>query len=62
MSLFPFGEVTEWTNVPDSKSGVPQGTGGSNPSLSATKMADWPHKNAGRPFLCAFSLRPRVFG
>ncbi len=30
------GEVTEWPNVPDSKSGVPQGTGGSNPSLSAT--------------------------
>ena len=32
---FPDGEVTEWPNVPDSKSGVPQGTGGSNPSLSA---------------------------
>ena len=30
------GEVAEWSNVPDSKSGVPQGTGGSNPSLSAT--------------------------
>ena len=29
------GEVAEWSNVPDSKSGVPQGTGGSNPSLSA---------------------------
>ena len=29
------GEMTEWPNVPDSKSGVPQGTGGSNPSLSA---------------------------
>ena len=29
------GEVTEWSNVPDSKSGVPQGTAGSNPALSA---------------------------
>jgi hypothetical protein len=27
--------VAEWSNAPDSKSGVPQGTGGSNPSLSA---------------------------
>ena len=32
---FSFGEVAEWSNVPDSKSGVPKGTGGSNPSLSA---------------------------
>ena len=29
------GEVSEWSNVPLSKSGVPQGTEGSNPSLSA---------------------------
>ena len=29
------GEVAEWSNVPDSKSGVPQGTEGSNPSFSA---------------------------
>ena len=29
------GEMSEWSKVPDSKSGVPQGTGGSNPSLSA---------------------------
>jgi hypothetical protein len=27
--------VAEWSIAPDSKSGVPQGTGGSNPSLSA---------------------------
>ena len=27
--------MAEWSNVPDSKSGVPKGTGGSNPSLSA---------------------------
>ena len=33
-----FGEVAEWSNVPDSKSGVPQGTGGSNPSLSAIRL------------------------
>jgi hypothetical protein len=30
------GEVAEWSNVPDSKSGVPQGTAGSNPALSAS--------------------------
>ncbi|SVD28694.1 uncharacterized protein METZ01_LOCUS381548 [marine metagenome] len=30
-----WGEVAEWSNVPDSKSGVPQGTAGSNPALSA---------------------------
>ena len=30
------GEVAEWSNVPDSKSGVLQGTVGSNPTLSAT--------------------------
>ena len=30
-----FGEMTEWTIVFDSKSNVSQGTGGSNPSLSA---------------------------
>jgi predicted nucleic acid-binding protein len=29
------GEVAEWSNVHDWKSGVPQGTEGSNPSLSA---------------------------
>jgi hypothetical protein len=29
--------VAEWSNVPDSKSGVPQGTVGSNPTLSASK-------------------------
>ena len=32
------GEVAEWSNVPDSKSGVPQGTAGSNPALSAIKL------------------------
>ena len=33
------GEVAEWSNVPDSKSGVPQGTAGSNPALSAIFLA-----------------------
>ena len=33
-----FGEVAEWSNVPDSKSGVPQGTAGSNPALSAIRF------------------------
>ena len=31
------GEMSEWSNVPVLKTGVPQGTGGSNPSLSAKK-------------------------
>ena len=38
------GEVAEWTIVPDSKSGVPQGTVGSNPTLSASfvqKLGKW---------------------
>jgi hypothetical protein len=34
------GEVAEWSNAPDSKSGVPQGTGGSNPSLSANFQSE----------------------
>ena len=34
-SRLDIGEVAEWPNVPDSKSGVPQGTVGSNPTLSA---------------------------
>ncbi len=29
------GEMAEWPNAPVLKTGVPQGTGGSNPSLSA---------------------------
>ncbi len=31
------GEVAEWPNVPDSKSGVPQGTVGSNPTFSSSQ-------------------------
>lgn len=30
-----FGELSEWSNVPVSKTGVAQVTGGSNPPLSA---------------------------
>ena len=30
------GEVAEWSNVPDSKSGVLKSTAGSNPALSAS--------------------------
>ena len=33
------GEVAEWSIVPDSKSGVSQGTVGSNPTLSAISLA-----------------------
>ena len=31
------GEMAEWSNAPVLKTGVLQGTGGSNPSLSATE-------------------------
>ena len=34
------GEMAEWSNVAVSKSVVPQGTGGSNPSLSAKRLQD----------------------
>src|SRR5438876_976177 len=34
------GEVAEWFNAAVSKAVVPQGTGGSNPSLSATPDQD----------------------
>ena len=30
----PQGEVAEWSNAPVSKTGIPQGIEGSNPSLS----------------------------
>ena len=32
----PYGEMAEWSNAPVLKTGVLRGTGGSNPSLSAT--------------------------
>ena len=35
MRRFRDGELSEWSMVPDSKSGVPKGTKGSNPLLSA---------------------------
>ncbi|MDK2963828.1 MAG: hypothetical protein PWQ29_1222, partial [Verrucomicrobiota bacterium] len=32
------GEMAEWFNAPVLKTGEPQGSGGSNPSLSATDI------------------------
>ena len=32
------GELSEWLKEPASKTGVPQGTGGSNPSLTAVTI------------------------
>jgi hypothetical protein len=47
------GKVAEWPNVPDSKSGVPQGTVGSNPTLSANKPMN--KRLSGRfSFFCTF--------
>ena len=35
--FFKYGEMAEWSNAPVLKTGVLRGTGGSNPSLSATE-------------------------
>ena len=35
-----FGEMVEWSITPVLKTGVPRGTGGSNPSLSAESKID----------------------
>ena len=40
---FRAGEMSEWSKVPDSKSGVGQPTKGSNPLLSANEAADASH-------------------
>ena len=32
----PYGEMAEWTKARDSKSRIPKGIGGSNPSLSVS--------------------------
>ena len=53
-SIGRFGEVAEWSNVPDSKSGVLQGTVGSNPTLSAKRPMN---KRLSRRF---FILPPNV--
>ena len=45
INIFPYlcspnpGELSEWLKEPASKTGVLQGTGGSNPSLTASKPA-----------------------
>ena len=36
-TIAPYGEMAEWSNAPVLKTGVLRGTGGSNPSLSATE-------------------------
>lgn len=35
--LWSIGDVAEWSNAPVSKTGIPQGIGGSNPPVSARK-------------------------
>ena len=49
-SIGRFGEVAEWSNVPDSKSGVLQGTVGSNPTLSAKRQTRNPLPAKDRGF------------
>ena len=48
------GEVAEWSNVPDSKSGVLQGTVGSNPTLSASNQTN--KRLSGRFFVVPIKL------
>ena len=39
-TIFLLGEVAEWSKAPVSKTGMPQGIVGSNPTLSATSRKD----------------------
>ena len=57
--------MVEWSNTPVLKTGVPQGTGGSNPSLSAkvsvtscktTSCADFSFKGAPNPLTRIFQV------
>jgi hypothetical protein len=41
----PSGEMAEWTKARDSKSRIPQGVGGSNPSLSASTFGGIDHSD-----------------
>ncbi|MEY4776528.1 MAG: hypothetical protein RL759_1041 [Verrucomicrobiota bacterium] len=43
------GEVAEWSIAPDLKSGEPQGSEGSNPSLSARWAEGWDENSFGEP-------------
>ena len=43
--------MAEWPNVPDSKSGVPQGTVGSNPTLSANEINNLASLHPSEAFL-----------
>src|SRR5205814_2335362 len=43
------GEMAEWSKAPDSKSGLGQPNGGSNPSLSATTPLSWQENRRDTP-------------
>ena len=53
LMFFNNGEVSEWSKVIDSKSIVPQGTVGSNPTLSAIDITGLAGI-ACKAFLCLF--------
>ena len=57
-SIGRFGEVAEWSNVPDSKSGVLQGTVGSNPTLSAKRPIN--KRLSGRFFILPPNVPPEM--
>ena len=52
--------MAEWPNVPDSKSGVPQGTVGSNPTLSASKINNLASLHPSEDFLFFVTCRQSV--
>ena len=47
-AIIVYGELAEWSNAAVLKTVVPKGTGGSNPSLSATSKK-WPPKMVESP-------------
>jgi hypothetical protein len=54
--------MAEWPNVPDSKSGVPQGTVGSNPTLSASgKKPDKSELNQQLTIIRFFSFTTPIY-
>ena len=60
-----FGEMAEWSNAAVLKTVVPQGTGGSNPSFSAT-LKKAPTKVGAFVFealwggACSFPINPEI--
>ena len=50
--------MVEWSNTPVLKTGVPQGTGGSNPSLSATESCRSKYLQDFFVMVCPLNVTP----